>query len=268
MDLIGNYETKPFTKSRKNTVEILRENEKKHSAYGLIELDITNARNIIKKLKEKHNKNISVTGWIIKCIAEAISKHKELNAYRLGRNKLVIFDDVDILIYIEREIKEELRPLVYIIRKANEKSVFEITNEIRSAQKEKVEPSTQFLGKKLTRSEKFALNTPSFFQRFILWLFRRNGVLKKKYLGTVGVTSVGMIGEFKGWAVPIGGIVATFISIGGIMKKPGINKNKIEIREYLPVTVCTDHAIVDGGPTVRFLETLTKLVESGYELPK
>ena len=268
MDLIGNYETKPFTKSRKNTVEVLRENEKKHSAYGLIELDVTNSRNIIEKFREKHSNKISFTGWVIKCIAEAVSKHKELNAYRLGSSKLVIFDDVDILIYIEREIKDELRPLVYIIRKANEKSVLEITNEIRSAQKEKVEPSSQFLGKKLTGSEKFALNTPSFFQRFILWLFRRNGILKKKYFGTVGVTAIGMIGEFKGWAVPIGGIVATFISIGGITKKPGVIKNKIEIRDYLHLTICSDHAIVDGGPTTRFVETLSKLVENGFGLPK
>ena len=268
MDLIGNYVTKPFTKSRKNSVEILRENKKKHSAYGLIELDVTNARKIIKKFKEKHSKKISFTGWIIKCVAEAISKHKELNAYRLGSNKLLIFDDVDILIYVEREIKDENIPLVYIIRKANEKSVLEITNEIRFAQKVKVEPSSPVLGKKLTGFEKFIINAPSFFQRFILWFFRKNGVLKKKYLGTVGVTAVGMIGEVKGWAVPIGGIVATFISIGGITKKPGVIKNKIEIREYLHITICSDHDIVDGGPTSRFVETLSKLVENGYGLPK
>ena len=268
MDLIGNYEIKPFTKRRKNIVHILREAKKKHSAYAVIELDVTNAKNIIEKYKENHSKKISFTGWFIKCIAQAVSKHKELNAYRLGRNKTVIFEDVDIPLPVERKINGKARPMLYIIRKANEKSVIKITNEIRSAQKENVNHSSQVLGKKLTRFEKFVLKAPSFFQRFILWLFRKQGIFKKKYMGTVGVTAIGMKGEFNGWAIPTGGIVSTIISIGGITKKPGIVNNKIEIREYLHVTICVDHDIVDGGPGARFVNTLSKLVKNGYGLPK
>ena len=235
MDLIGNYETKPFTKHRKNIVHILRESKKKHSAYAVIELDVTNGRNIIEKYKEKHSKKISFTGWFIKCIAQAVSEHKELNAYRLGRNKTVFFEDVDMPITVERKVNGKPIAMVYIIRKANEKSVMEITNEIRSVQKENVDQSSELLGKQLTSFERFALNAPSFLQRFILWFFRKKGLLKKKYMGTVGVTAVGMKGSFNGWAIPLGGIISTLISIGGITKKPGVVNNKIKIREYLHI---------------------------------
>lgn len=149
MDLIGNYEIKPFTKHRKNIVEVLRESKKKHSAYAVIELDVTNGRNIIEKYKEKHNKKISFTGWFVKCAAQAVSEHKELNSYRLGRNKIIIFEDVDIPITVERKINGEPKLMLCIIRKANEKSVMEITNEIRSAQKENIDQSSELLGKKL-----------------------------------------------------------------------------------------------------------------------
>ena len=268
MDLIGNYETKPFTKHRKNIVEVLRESKKKHSAYAVIELDVTNGRNIIEKYKEKHSKKISFTGWFIRCVAQAVSEHKELNAYRCSRNKTVIFEDVDMPITVERKINGEPRLMLHIIRKANEKSVMEITNEIRSAQKENIDQSSELLGKKLTRIEKFALSAPSIFQRFILWILKRQGILKKKYMGTVGVTAIGMKGSFNGWAIPLGGIISTLIAIGGITKKPGVVNNKIKIREYLHVTICFDHDIVDGGPVVRFIETLSGLVENGYGLSK
>ena len=268
MDLIGDYEIKPFTKHRKNIVHILREAKNKHSANAVIELDVTNARNMIEKYKEKHSKKISFTAWFIKCVAQAISEHKELNAYRLGRNKIVIFKDVDIPLPVERKINGEAKTMLYIIRKANEKSIMEITMEIRSVQKENVDQSSELLGKQLTSFERFALNAPSFLQRFILWFFRKKGLLKKKYMGTVGVTAVGMKGSFNGWAIPLGGIISTLISIGGITKKPGVVNNKIKIREYLHVTICFDHDIVDGGSTVRFVEKLSKLVENSYGLPK
>ena len=266
MDLIGRYQTKPFSKNRKNIVQVARAGRKKNSAYALIELNVTKGRRIIKKYKEKHGGNISFTGWLVKCVAEAASKHKELNSYRLGRNKTVFFEDVDIPIPVERVVDGEARPMAYIIRKANEKSVVDITREIRSVQSEDVGGATQVLGKELTGFERFVLAAPSFLQNFILWLFKRNGILKKKYMGTVGVTAIGMKGEFNGWAIPLGGIISTLIAVGGISKKPGVVKGKVEVREYLHVTVAVDHDVVDGGPLARFVESFSKLVEDGYGL--
>jgi len=43
-------------------------------------------------------------------------------------------------------------------------------------------------------------------------------------------------------------------------------EGRIEIREYLSVTISVDHDIVDGAPAARFTQQLRELIESGYEL--
>ncbi|MDD3656732.1 MAG: 2-oxo acid dehydrogenase subunit E2 [Atribacterota bacterium] len=53
-------------------------------------------------------------------------------------------------------------------------------------------------------------------------------------------------------------------TIGSIIKKPGVKNKRVEIREYLYVTVLVDHDIIDGAPAVRALSKLTRLVERGY----
>jgi len=54
--------------------------------------------------------------------------------------------------------------------------------------------------------------------------------------------------------------------VGGIARKPGIYKDKIEPREYLNVTLDFDHDIVDGAPAARFAQQFSELVESGNVL--
>jgi len=265
MDRVGNYQIKPFSKNRRNITLILEEGWRRHSTHGIIEIDVTDSRKLIKDQKKKGN-DISFTGFIIKCIAETLKENKELNALRHGKRKIIIFDDVDVAIPVERSTDSETRPMAYVLRKANEKSILEITKEIRGAQSEKVEKSTQLLGKNSTFLERFALNSPFFIKKFFLWIVRRNAILKKKYMGTIGVTSIGMKGSFPGWAVPLGGTTTFLFVLGSIVKKPGIINNKIKAREYLNITISVDHDIIDGGPLARFIDKLTELIETGYGL--
>jgi len=266
MDLVGKYQVKPFSKNRKNIVLILREGWRRHSVHGAIEIDVTNGMKLIKDYKQKTGRDVSFTGWIIKCIAHALSEHKELNALRHGRNKIIIFDDVDVAIPVERSTGSEIRPMVYILRRANEKNVLEITEEIRDVQTKKVGDSTQLLSKKLSRLERFALNSPFIIKKFLLWFSRQNAILKKKHMGTIGVTSIGMKGRFPGWLVPLGGTTTFLFALSSITKKPGVVDDKILIREYLSLTVSVDHDIVDGSPLARFIDRLVELIETGFGL--
>ena len=266
MTRLGQYEKKLFSKNRQNIVLITEEGARKHSIHALIEVDVTKAREIIHKHKREESRDISFTGWLIKCIAQAVSEHKELNTYRLGKRKTVIFDDIDIPIPVERNVDGETIPMGYVLRKANEKNVDEITREIRDIQKENVDGATQVLGENLTRLEKIILNAPLFVKKLALFIVRRNGLFKKKHLGTVGVTAIGMMGKFPGWVIPMGGATATILGVGGITKKPGVVNDEIKIREYLSLTVTVDHDVVDGGPLARFVERLTELIENAYEL--
>jgi len=266
MDRIGNYRIKPFTKHRQNVVLVAKEGWRNHSVHIFVEVDVTDARKKIREIFEKTGEKYSFTGLICKYVAQTLCEHKDLNAYRLGRRKIVVFDDVDIFIPVERTVNGEPRTLGYMLRKANEKTVSEITKELRAVQKEEVDESVSVLGKNLTSFEKFALKTPLFLKKLFLMVFRRNGLMKKKHFGTTSVTAIGMKGKITGGAIPMGASTSIFVVVGGITKKPGVINDEIAIREYLHLTITADHDIVDGGPLARFVERLTELIENSYGL--
>jgi pyruvate/2-oxoglutarate dehydrogenase complex dihydrolipoamide acyltransferase (E2) component len=268
VDKIGNYQIKPFSVERKNIELVLKEGWRKHSIHAILEFDVTNALEKIKKIQNEKNVKISFTGWIIKCISQGLTEYKDLNSYRLGNSKYVLFDDVDIAIPVERKINDEYRPRAYIIRKANEKNIYEITKEIRAVQNQEIDYSTQVLGENLTRFEKSVLNAPIFLKKIVLKIARKKGLMRKKHTGTIGVTSIGMKGKFPGGIIPLGGTATLLFVLGGIIKKPGVINDKIEIREFLNMTITADHDLIDGGPLTRFVERLNDLIENAFELNK
>ena len=77
------------------------------------------------------------------------------------------------------------------------------------------------------------------------------------------VTSVGMFGTGSGWGIPVPNHTLQ-LTLGGIAEKPGVVDHRIEVREYLSVTVSFDHDIVDGAPAARFTQRLKELIETGY----
>ncbi len=261
MDRIGKYEVKPFTTSRKNVVLVAREGHQKLKIDCLLELDVTDARRRMYELKAQ-GQDVSFTGWIVKCLAQAVSEHPAMNSYRQGRSKLVVFEDVDVPITIERTIDDDIRPLVHIIRRAQAKSLAEITGEIRSVQREAATAGAQVLGTPLTRFERFVLASPAWVKRLFIGLYRNKGLLRKKHFGTVAVTAIGMKGRLPGWVIPLGGPVTTLVAVAGITTKPGVVKDSIVPREFLHLTITVDHAVIDGGPLTRFIERFTQLVES------
>lgn len=178
---VGKYEIKPFSKERRNISLLLEEGRKKHIIYVIVEADVTKAREIIKERKRKGD-DISFTGWIVKCMAEIMKEEKEFNAIRHGKRKLIYFEDVDVAIPVERVVAKEARPRAYIIRKANEKSIEEITKEIRNAQKEEVEKGTEVIGK-LSAFEKICPESPLFYTKNFVHHCRKKCFHEKEVYG-------------------------------------------------------------------------------------
>ena len=73
-------------------------------------------------------------------------------------------------------------------------------------------------------------------------------------------------GDFWPYTVLLISNFLVFIAVGSIIRKPGVVGNRIEIREYLYMTVSVDHDVIDGALAVRALSKLTKLVEQGFDL--
>ncbi|GBF33902.1 dihydrolipoamide succinyltransferase [Desulfocucumis palustris] len=267
MKNVGEYRIEEFPTSRIATIDIGAAGLKKHHIKALIELDVTEPRRLLRD-KKKLSEKITFNSWLIKCISHAVEEFKEIHGIRKGKRKVVIFDDIDISIVIEREVDGKKVPLPYVIRRTNEKSISEISDEIKNGQKQSINDEEDYvLGqeKKNKVLMKIYYYLPGFLRSFIWKSIIKNPLLTKQNMGTVMITSVGMVGKINGWVIPVS-VHPLCFAIGSIVKKPGIVNDKIEIREYLYITVLVDHDVVDGAPAVRALSKLTKFVENGYGL--
>jgi pyruvate/2-oxoglutarate dehydrogenase complex dihydrolipoamide acyltransferase (E2) component len=266
MENIGEYKVEAFPMSRISTIDIGRAGLKKHHIKALIELDVTEARRMLRE-KKKLSEMISFNSWLIKCISHTVEEFPQIHGVRKGKRKVAVFDDIDVSIVIEREIQGKKVPLPYVIRKTNKKSISDIYSEIRDGQKQPINDEGDYIlgEKKNDLFMKFYFMMPGFARSLIWNKIIRSPLLTKQNMGTVMITSVGMMGKINGWVIPVS-VHPLCFAIGSIVKKPGVIDDRIELREYLYVTILVDHDVIDGAPAVRALSKLTKLVKSGYGL--
>jgi hypothetical protein len=152
-----------------------------------------------------------------------------------------------------------------VLRKTNEKPAEALHQEIQLAKQQSVTDEENYvLGDSQNKwGIKFFLAMPQILRLWIWRLILRNPQRMKEMMGTVVVTSVGMIGNIKGWLIPTS-IHPIAFAVGSIVKKPGVIGDQIEAREYLPLTVLIDHDVVDGAPAARFISRLTEIIETEW----
>jgi len=259
---IGKYEKLPFSKQRELVIDVVKLGRQKHHIPILFDADITDAR--IQLRNKCNSTSISFTGWIIKCIAEAVVRYKLMHALLNNKKSIIIFDDIDILLTVEKEVDGEKIPLPFIIRKANEKKISEITKDINLAKKEEANTKTMVLGNS-NFNNKLYLGLPSIFRTIVGKFVMKNPFILKKNTGTIGISSIGMMGNFNGWVIPIGPLPLQF-SIGSIMKKPRVINDEIKAREIINICYVFDHDMVDGSLATSFTAELVKLLESSFGL--
>lgn len=256
----AHYEVVPYPKLRRGLAITLRSAQRVPMIHGLMEVDVTKIRQYLREHKAKTGESLSFTAFIVTCLAQAVDENKSVQACRKGSKHLVLFDQVDVAIAIERDMVGQKQPIIYIIRAANTKSVREIHDEIRAAQ-------VQVVGQ-VWEGFKGFLFLPLVLFRFVWsifwWMLRRSPQVQKKYGGTVGLSAVGMFGKGLSWGIPVAN--RTQITLGGIAEKPGVIDGHIAVREYLCMTLSMDHTIIDGAPAARFASRLKELIESGYGL--
>jgi pyruvate/2-oxoglutarate dehydrogenase complex dihydrolipoamide acyltransferase (E2) component len=252
------YQTIPFPKIRRLMVDGGRLARQKHVIHGLVEMDVTRARQAIRDHKLQTGEALSFTAFIMACLGRAVDMNKRMQAYRNWRDQLVIFDDVDVntMFEVEFDGHKIIRP--HIIRAVNKKTLRDIHEEIRAFQ----------AGHEGSRESNFIgwfVLLPGFIRRLFLGALFKNPRWLKEMNGTVSLTAVGMFGTGGGWGIPVTNHTLQ-ITLGGIAEKPGVVEGRIEVREYLSVTVSFDHDIVDGAPAARFIQRLKELIESAHGL--
>ncbi len=252
------YQIEPFPKMRQLASDIGWLVRNRYTIRGLLEMDVTRPRQLIREHKARTGETLSFTAFLTKCVAQAVDNDKLVHAMYNWRGDLVIFDEVDVGTLIEREADGKKYPLAHIVRAANKKTFREIHDEIRQVQ-------SKPMSDKEANSLNVIVKLPKFVRRGMLWTVSKSPRLRKQNTGTVALSAVGMFGSKSGWA--IGPTLATLgVLVGGIAKKPGVVDEHIEVREYLSITLDFDHDIIDGAPAARFAKCLTGLIESGYSL--
>jgi len=257
----NDYQVIPYPELRRLEAIAYRSVQHKPMIHGLLEVDVTRAREFLREYKAKTGESLSFTAFLIACLAKAVDEHKAVQAYRKGSKRLILFEDVDVYTPIERNVAGQKELMPYIVRAANRKTFREIHQEIRAAQVQDV--AQAWRGVKIIHWS-WMLLFPAF--SVMVWMSERSPQIWKKYRGTVGITAVGMFGKGTGWGIPLPSH-SLWVTVGGIGEKPGVIDGHIAMREYLSLTISFDHDIIDGAPAARFTQRLKELIESGYSLP-
>ncbi len=226
---------------------------------GLLEVDVSRARQLLRAQRERTGETWSFTAFVIACVARAVAEQPQVQAFRRGR-RLLVFEQVDVATMVEVTIDGERVPLPYVIRDAGNRSVPELHRTLRSVQGD---PAAHATDNRRQVGRLLRLPRPL---RWLLWqILARSPRLWQRHGGTVTVTSVGMFGSGRAWGHGLACYPVT-VTVGGISEQLHLVDGRPEVHEHLHLTVSLDHDAVDGGPAARFLHRLRELLETGQGL--
>lgn len=256
--------TLSFPKTRLATIDVCEMSQRKHHVTGFIEIDVTEAREKIRKYRRETGR-ISFTAWLIKTISVTIKEHEAIAAYRKGSRRIVIFDDINISMVVEKRLNGQAVPIPMVIEKASERSIESITSLINDARNNALTDREIVLMNRSTRLERLYYSMPGFARR-LAWryMLKRPRLLFSK-MGNVAITSLGMMGSVNGWFIPKS-VHPVCFGISSVIRKPVAINNNVEIREMLNMTILVDHDVIDGAPIARFINDLSKNISSGMAL--
>jgi len=259
----------PYPSSRQLTFDVGKIGLAKHHVRALLEVDVTDARRIIRQNRHTGRK-ISFIAWLIKAIADCVALHPPIAGINHAkRNKVLVFEDVDISIVVEKEVNGARVPLPYVIRKADKKTLCEIRDEIESAKSQTVGGEGDYvLGEgKSTMGMKLFVRLPQWLRLILMRLLVLNHPQRvKDMMGTVMITTVGMVGHTRGWIMPFG-MHPLCLAFGSLNEQAAVYRGEIQKREILHLTVLIDHDVIDGVPAGRFVDDLVNKLQTGFGLP-
>jgi pyruvate/2-oxoglutarate dehydrogenase complex dihydrolipoamide acyltransferase (E2) component len=258
-----------YPSSRQLTFDLGKVGMGKHHVKALLEVDVTEAREKIKTSRHTGNK-LSFTAWLIKTVADCVALHPLVNGInRPRRNQVLVFDEVDISIMVEKDVGGTRVPLPYVIRAADQKTLHAIQAEIEAAKSQSIEDEGDYvLGNEgySTLGMNLFVRLPQWLRLVLMRTFVFNNPQRvKDMMGTVMITSVGMVGHTRGWIVPFS-MHPLCLALGSLNEQVAIYRGEIQKRQILHLTVLIDHDAIDGVPAARFVDGLVKELEAGFGL--
>jgi pyruvate/2-oxoglutarate dehydrogenase complex dihydrolipoamide acyltransferase (E2) component len=244
----------PFSPNRQMVAASSAASRRYNTIHSLLEIDVTEPRRLIRIYEEQTSRDLSFTGYLVRCLAETIKDFPEFNAFRKGKS-LILLDDLTISVLVERELQGDQVPEPVGIQKAQEKDLLQIQQEIRAAQSNPGDQLGDLSGMSWIRF------LPTWLLGAFVRLASRNITLAGRY-GKVAVTAVGMFSAPRNWLIPLSS-ATVLLTVGGIHKAPVLMDGQLSEAEYLQATLSFDHDLIDGAPAARFGNRFSGVVSSG-----
>ena len=255
----------PYPSSRKMTFDLGKIAHQKHYVSALLEIDVTDSWNAIRS-QPRNNERYSFISWLIKAVADCVAGHPQAAGFNLkSRGRVLVFEDVDVSIVVEKDVNGAPVPLPYVVRQADSKSVLEIHREIEAARAQAVmDEGGYVLGEPGQASMmKAFLVLPQFLRLWLMKLFLLDHPLRvKQSMGNVMVTTVGLVGHTHGWILPTT-MHPLCLAFGSVNEQPWVHRGNIETRRILHLAALVDHDAIDGAPAARFMDALVQRLEGG-----
>ena len=254
----GSFRRMAFPPERRLVLDTLHMGHRKPMMHGMLELDVTRARRLLREHRERTGESLSFTAFVLACLGRAVAAHPEVHALRDWRGRVVLFDDVDATTMVEVEVEDRQFALARVLRGINRRCVRNINDEIRSIQ----EAGMTSLPAGLRNGSRFFLRMPGFLRRLIVRLLLCSPRSTRRHTGTLLVTAVGMFGGGAGWGFSAPGIHNLSVVIGGIATRAPETPTESNPREVLCLTVSANHEVVDGAPLARFVRKFREQIEA------
>lgn len=227
---------------------------RRHLMYGLIEVDLTAPRRLMREHREATGERLSLTAYVVACLARALAENPRLNALR-RRRSLVILHEIIVEVLIEGTTPGSPGVRYLPVRHADARSVSDITAEIERARgrPDEVIPDQRWLRHVPTWCWPWIMNSLS---RSVKWALR---------LGVAGVNNVGVGADAGGWGLsPGAGTLA--VTLGGISRRlRPVDGRPVEV-EIGQLTLSFDHDVINGAPAARFTSRFAELLSTGEVL--
>jgi len=132
MNYSKGYKSTPLSFNRQAVIASASVTRQRNTIHSFTEVDITEPRRLMMEHLEKTGEKLSLTAYIVTCLAQVMKEFPEFNSFIKGR-RLIQLDNVVISVLIEREVAGEKVPEPIGIKRAQEKSYRQIHDEIRAA---------------------------------------------------------------------------------------------------------------------------------------
>jgi len=242
------HRVSPYPVMRNIVLDIMAEGRRKNTIHMPFDADATAILDQLHEINAERKQKITLTSYIAKALADTVAADTRLQAYRNTRGQLVMFDDVDLSVMIERKVDGVRMPIPHIVRAVNKLALAPLNDNLVTAQRA---PLYSDAGP-LSKLEAQFFTMPRFIRKLVWFFIRRDPHLFREVAGTVGLTSLPAYLSHRAAGTPISPMTLTLL-VGAISPQLVMINGEVREKKIIQMNLAADHDVVDGAQMMHFL---------------